>query len=214
MKLFFDLDGTLIDSRADIATGVNLTRADYGLPPLPQDEITHSVGNGMRKLMLRVMPDHADHIDELVVANKRHYREHLVEKTYAYPGVADALRRLHALGLKMAVCTNKASALVPEILNALGIGQYFTTITGGGDVEHLKPAPDLIELAAKRMGEPPSEDDWIIGDNYTDMAAGAALGLKVCQCAYGFGDPRDAKSTIIVNNLTEFADHIEAYMKS
>ena len=60
--IFFDLDGTLIDSRKDIANSVNLTRADYGLPPSPLDSITGMVGNGVRQLLLRAMPDHADEI--------------------------------------------------------------------------------------------------------------------------------------------------------
>ncbi len=209
MNLFFDLDGTLIDSRADIALGVNLTRADYGLPPLPLADVQKAVGNGMRQLMLRVMPDQADQIEDLMAANKRHYREHLVDKTYIYPGVADALKRLHALGHKMAVCTNKTSALVPLILKHLGIYDYFDTIVGGGDVPNLKPAPDLLYLASERMGSPITPADWVIGDNYTDMAAGESLNIHICQCTYGFGTPREIIPTIAVRQLTEFADYME-----
>ncbi len=96
--LFFDLDGTLIDSRGDIANSVNLTRADYGLPPLPLAEVTKMVGNGARQLMLRAMPGFEERIDELVENNRRQYAEHLVVHTFVYPGVAGWLAARRGMG--------------------------------------------------------------------------------------------------------------------
>ncbi len=207
--LFFDLDGTLIDSRGDIANSVNLTRADYGLPPLPLEDITKMVGNGMKQLMLRAMPDHADIIDELVANNKRQYAAHLVKYTFAYPGVAEGLAHLRALGCKMAVTSNKTSELIPQILEKLGILRYFDVTVGAGDVPVLKPDPGLLYLAAKRMGVEVRPTDWVIGDHYTDLEVGRHAGVNVCYCAYGFGQPRGEHYDLAVSDLTAFAAHLE-----
>lgn len=210
MTFFFDLDGTLIDSRADIALSVNRTRADYQLPPLPLEEITGMVGNGMRQLMLRAMPDHTDIIDELMRSNKHYYAQDPVVHTTAYPGVAEALAQLRTLDCKIAVCSNKTSVLIPVILERLGLWQYIDVAVGGGDVEHLKPAPDLLLLAYQKLGVSRADEDWIIGDNYTDLAAGKTLNLHVCQCAYGFGNPRNETFEMQVKDLREFAQAMHA----
>ncbi len=208
--IFFDLDGTLIDSRGDIANSVNLTRADYGLPPLPLEAITRMVGNGMRQLMLRAMPDHAAIVDELVANNKRQYAEHLVAYTFVYPGVAEGLAELRALGCRMAVTSNKTSELIPRILERLDILKYFDVTVGAGDVPNLKPDPGLLYLAAEKMGVKLQPTDWVAGDHYTDLEVGRHAGIKVCHCAYGFGQPRGEHFDIEVNDLREFA----AYLRS
>lgn len=206
--LFFDLDGTLIDSRGDIANSVNLTRADYGLPPLPLEDVTKMVGNGARQLMLRAMPDFEDRLDEIVANNKRQYAEHLVERTFMYPGVPEGLAELKALGCRMAVTSNKTSAHIPRILETLGILKYFDVTVGGGDVPELKPAPDLLYLAAQRMGVEVRPTDWVIGDHYTDLQVGRRAGVKVCHCAYGFGQPRGEHFDVEVQDLRDFAAYL------
>ncbi|MEG1787981.1 MAG: HAD-IA family hydrolase [Kiritimatiellia bacterium] len=203
--LFFDLDGTLIDSRGDIANSVNLTRADYGLPPLPLAEITSMVGNGARQLILRAMPEHAAILDELVANNKRQYAEHLVVHTFAYPGVPEGLAELRALGCKMAVTSNKTAELIPHILETLGILNFFDVTVGGGDVAVLKPDPALLYLAAQKMGVEVRPTDWVIGDHYTDLEVGRHAGIKVCHCAYGFGQPRGERFDVEIHDLREFA---------
>ena len=206
--LFFDLDGTLIDSRADIANSVNLTRADYGLEPIPLSEITKMVGNGARQLMLRAMPGFEDRIDELVANNRRQYAEHTVVHTSMYAGVPEGLAELRALGCKMAVTSNKTSVLIPKILETLGILRYFDVTVGGGDVPVLKPDPGLLYLAAKKMNVDVEATDWVIGDHYTDLEVGRHAGIRVCHCAYGFGQPRGEKFDIEVNDLREFAVYL------
>lgn len=207
--LFFDLDGTLIDSRGDIANSVNLTRADYGLPPLPMETISTMVGNGAKQLMLRAMPGFEDRIDELVANNRQQYATHLVHYTYLYPGVKEGLAALRALGCKMAVTSNKTSCLIPRILETLDILQYFDVTVGGGDVPVLKPDPGLLYLAAEKMGVTVQPTDWVIGDHYTDLEVGRHAGIRVCHCAYGFGQPRGESFDIEVNDLQAFADYLK-----
>lgn len=204
--LFFDLDGTLIDSRKDIANSVNLTRADYGLEPLPLDAITKMVGNGAKQLLLRAMPDHEAEIDTLLENNRAHYLAHPVVHTTMYPGVPEALGALKAMGCHLAVTSNKTSALIPRILEKLGILQHFDVTVGGGDVPVLKPDPGLLYLAAERMGVQVRPTDWVVGDHYTDLEVGRHAGVRVCHCAYGFGNPREERFDVRVNDLRELVE--------
>lgn len=203
--IFFDLDGTLIDSRKDIANSVNLTRADYGLPPLPLDSITGMVGNGVRQLLLRAMPDHAAEIDALQENNRAHYLANPVVHTTMYPGVPEALATLREMGCHMAVTSNKTSVLIPRILEKLGVLQYFDVTVGSGDAPKLKPDPALLYLAAERMGVPVRPTDWVVGDHYTDLEVGRHAGVQVCHCAYGFGNPREERFDLRVQDLRDFA---------
>ncbi|MBR5591842.1 MAG: HAD-IA family hydrolase [Kiritimatiellae bacterium] len=204
--IFFDLDGTLIDSRKDIANSVNLTRADYGLPPLSLDSITGMVGNGVRQLLLRAMPEHESEIEALLENNRRHYTAHPVVHTTMYPGVPEALKALKEMGCRMAVTSNKTSSLIPRILEGLGILHYFDVTVGGGDVPVLKPDPGLLYLAAERMGVQVRPTDWVVGDHYTDLEVGRHAGVQVCHCAYGFGNPREERFDLRVKDLRDFAD--------
>ena len=85
--LLLDLDGTLIDSRADLATAVNLTRRDLGLAPLEPARISGFVGDGVRKLLARALAECPERLEEALALNHRHYCEHLLDETYLYPGV-------------------------------------------------------------------------------------------------------------------------------
>ncbi len=206
--IFFDLDGTLIDSRGDIANSVNLTRAAYGLEPLPLEAVTGMVGNGMRQLMARAMPDHLDVLDDLVADNKRQYAAHLVKYTFVYPGVAEGLAELKAMGCRMAVTSNKTSELIPQILEQLDILKYFDVTVGAGDVPVLKPDPGLLYLAAERMGVKVEPSDWVVGDHYTDLEVGRRAGIRVCHCAYGFGQARGEPFEVEVQDLRDFAAYL------
>lgn len=208
--VFFDLDGTLIDSRKDIAASVNRTRADYGLPPLPLEAITGMVGNGVRQLLLRAMPEHEAQIEALVENNRAHYAAYPVVHTTMYPGVPEALAELKQMGCRLAVTSNKTASLIPRILEKLGILRYFDVTVGSGDVPVLKPDPGLLYLAAERMGVAVRPEDWVVGDHYTDLEVGRRAGVHVCHCAYGFGNPREERFDVRVNDLREFAAWVRA----
>ena len=100
--IFLDLDGTLIDSRADLATAVNRTRRELGLPELPAAQVVSYVGEGMRQLVMRAMPELPGRLDEATARARAHYGAHLLEQTTLYPGVAEGLRLLGALGWQRA----------------------------------------------------------------------------------------------------------------
>jgi phosphoglycolate phosphatase len=205
---YFDLDGTLIDSRADLAKAVNLTRADYGLPPLPVDVVAGYVGEGIRPLLARSLPGWPGPLEEAVDIARRHYFEHLLDETALYPGVVDALQRLHDAGWKLAVVTNKPIHFVEPILHGLGLRAFFAALVGGDDGVALKPDPAPIRLAAERMGLTGLAGGWMIGDHHTDLEAGRRAGLRRCYCRVGFGDPQGESYEMAVDSLDEFARNV------
>lgn len=185
--LLFDLDGTLIDSRADLTTGINLTRADYGLPPLSLEEVVGMVGDGVKKLLNRAFADATFDYDleELIKQNRCHYHDHLLDETVAYPGVKETLEILRK-DYRLGVVTNKPDTTTRRILDSLELLPLFDSIVGGGRTEHLKPDAEPLLLAMSEAGAV-AEGSWMIGDHRTDLGAALNAGLKGCFCTYGFG---------------------------
>jgi phosphoglycolate phosphatase len=205
--IFFDLDGTLVDSRADLALAVNLTRRDLGLAARSQAEVVACVGEGLRNLVRRAIPECDDaRLDEAIECARGHYRDHLLDATVAYPTVPEALRRLRAGGWRLAVVTNKPRDATDAILAGLGLAPLLDAVVGGGEGAALKPDPAPVRLAAARLGVTGLAGSWIVGDHFTDLEVGRRLGLRRCFCRYGFGDPRDEAYDLAVDSLLEFAD--------
>lgn len=204
----FDLDGTLIDSREDLALAVNLTRQDFGLAPKSVEAVVSCVGEGVRILIQRAIPERPDLWEEMLVHQRKHYGDHLLDRTTLYPGVKETLQALGDAGWKLGVVTNKPSAATLRILEGLGMLGFFDAVVGGGDCPALKPDPAPLLLAAQRMGVELAPQDWMVGDNFTDLEAGARAGLRRCFCRYGFGDLRDAGYDVAVDRFSQFLDFV------
>lgn len=204
--ILFDLDGTLIDSRADLALAVNLTRADLGLAPLPQAQVVGYVGEGVRRLVSRAIPECPERLEEALGINQRHYQAHLLDQTVLYPGVMEALERFRRRGTPMMVVTNKPSAFTGRILEGLGVAPLLAAVVAGGDCPSLKPDPAPLHLALERAGCA-AEGSWMVGDHFTDLEAGRRAGLRRCFCRYGFGDPGRETWDLAVDSLVELAEH-------
>lgn len=206
--ILFDLDGTLIDSRADLAKAVNLTRADLGLHALEPERIVAFVGEGVRRLLTRALPECPERLEEALEHNHQHYSAHLLDETRLYPGVAEALGRLKTRGFRLAVVTNKPRPFTDLILDGLGLSGYLSAVVGGGDCPRLKPDPAPLFLALKQArGE--AQASWMVGDHFTDLEAGRRAGLATCYCRYGFGDPRGERWALAADNLGALAEHLE-----
>ncbi len=180
----FDLDGTLIDSVADLAKAVNLLRADLTLPPLDLKTVGNYVGDGATMLVRRSLPEGAFSPERL----KRFldfYRVHLLDETRIYPGIADFL--IQHQGEKMAVVTNKPHDLTMTLLYELGLIPFFSAVIGGGGGLPKKPDP-LPVLQALRELQADAGRAVMIGDHHTDLRAGRAAGIKTCFCAFGVGN--------------------------
>jgi phosphoglycolate phosphatase len=202
--IIFDLDGTLIDSRADLALAVNLTRAELGLGPLPQPQVVGYVGEGVRRLLTRALPECPDQLEAALAINQRHYRAHLLDQTVLYPGVREALALFQQQGRPLMVVTNKPRAFTDLILEGLGIAGLMAAVVGGGDVAALKPDPAGLLLALERSGCA-AAGSWMAGDHFTDLESGRRAGMKRCFCRYGFGDPGQETWDLAVDDLRELA---------
>ncbi|MDD4101206.1 MAG: HAD hydrolase-like protein [Kiritimatiellae bacterium] len=201
----FDLDGTLVDSLADLALSINLTRGECGLAPLTLKEVAVCVGEGARVMVTRAFPEVPEAIDRLLLRQREHYRAHLLDNTVLYPGVQETLERLKAQGWALAVATNKPAAVTFPILEGLGILGLFGAVVGGGECPELKPDPAPLRLAAQRMGKALDAYDWMVGDHYTDLEAGRRAGIKRCFCRYGFGDARGETYELALDRLESTA---------
>jgi len=203
----FDLDGTLIDSREDIARSVNLLRKRFGLTPLPVEKVVTYIGNGVKKLVERAFADDPEDIAAAQTQVLDCYRETLVVKTTLYPGVAEGLRTLHEAGFRLAVATNKSHTLCAPLLDKLGILPYFDAVEGGDTGLPMKPDPAQILAVLKATGCAP-EKSWVLGDNYTDLAAAQAAGCRKAFAAYGFGNPKEYSWDFKAETFSGFANHI------
>jgi len=198
----FDLDGTLIDSLADLALSINLTRAECGLDPITIKEAAACIGEGARVMVARGIPGSLDaDLDRLLMRQREHYRAHLLDNTVLYAGVKATLQELKCAGWSLAVVTNKPSVMVFPILEGLGVLELFGAVVGGGDCPELKPDPAPLRLAAERMGKTLDAGDWIAGDHFTDLEAGRRAGIKRCFCHYGFGEARGEVYDLAVDRL-------------
>jgi phosphoglycolate phosphatase len=206
--VIFDLDGTLIDSRADLTTVVNLTRREFGLEPLPMELVVSFVGEGIRNLISHALPEAGSRLDEAVAVARQHYGRHLLEKTTLYPGTAEALRTLRTFGYKLGVVTNKPQKFTDTILRGFGLDGYFDVVIGGDSDLPLKPDPTALFSVLKQCGVQPSPLSWIVGDHYADLEAGRRAGLSRCFCRFGFGDPRNETYELAVDSLKELAAHL------
>jgi len=187
--LIFDLDGTLIDSRRDLTTGINLMREHYGLPPLDFETVTEFVGDGVRQLVERALFDApAVKVDEALVLNRRFYREHLTDETVLYPGVREGLARLAQQGHTLAVLTNKPGEPARQILEFFNILPFFRTVVGGGDGPELKPDPAGVEHILAFCGWTDRRRVWMVGDHKPDLEVARRAGIRSVFCRYGIGD--------------------------
>lgn len=181
--LLFDLDGTLVDSVADLTCALNLLGAELGQAPLAADYVRTIVGDGATKLIKRAFGSD-NYQREQLLRFLDIYGEHLLDTTRCYPGILELLDRHPAEN--MALVTNKPYRLTVELMQGLGIAKHFQVIIGGDSYPEKKPRPQPVLEALSRLGAPTGKA-VMIGDHHTDLYAGKAAGIATCFCAYGLG---------------------------
>lgn len=183
--MIFDLDGTLIESKWDIADSVNLTLAELGLPERPLEEIFGFVGDGVKKLLrLAVGEGNQERFDEALNVFRRHYLAHCLDRTVFYPGIEPVLR--HFTQKQKAVATNKSIEYTQVILNGLG-PHHFSYVVGGDNGFGLKPEPGMLLHVMEQLGVM-RDRTVLIGDSTNDINGGHNAGIKVCAVGYGMGN--------------------------
>lgn len=185
--MIFDLDGTLIDSAADLAHAVNAMLGELGGERLPESDVRAMIGDGMAKLVARALAARGcDQTDPAAAQRSflRHYESEPVRATVAYPGVRQALEllRRHAT---LAVCTNKPAQLAGVILEKLRLAQYFTRIWGGDSLPFRKPDPRILRAILQTFAVAP-EAALMIGDSEVDAQAAQGAGVPLVLMTHGY----------------------------
>jgi phosphoglycolate phosphatase len=192
--LVFDLDGTLADTRRDLAASVNAALAALGRSALPVDTVVGFVGDGARNLLTRSLTAAGEGqastatLDAAMEAFLAHYREHCLIETRAYPGLEQALERLSHY--RKSVLTNKPVAPAIRILEGLGLAQHFGQVFGGDNPYGQKPDPAALRRLMELAGARP-EETLMIGDGVQDLRAARRAGTRFLGYLEGMG-PRAA----------------------
>ena len=190
--LIFDLDGTLIDSKTDLALSVNAALHHLGRPPLDNETIYSYVGQGAEALIGRAVGDGVtrEEMERGLRFFIRYYAQHKLDHTTLYPGVREGLERLangHAGQQRvMAVLTNKPVYPSQGIIDGLGLAHLFRFVYGGNSFESKKPDPVGVHALLRDTGIEP-RDAMIVGDSDVDIVTGARAGVWTCGVTYGFG---------------------------
>ena len=188
----FDLDGTLVDSTADLAAAANAMLETLGFYPLPQPQIESLIGDGVERLVAGALaqsagcPPNPGTVATAMELFRRRYAEGLFVHSIVYPGVAEGLRSLEALGIKLCCITNKRSEFTRPLLGAAGLAERFALVLCADRPEQRKPAPELLTAACEHFGVSPRELIYV-GDSRVDIAAARAARCPVAVVDYGYG---------------------------
>lgn len=184
----FDLDGTLIDSRRDLADAANAMLVELGGAPLAVDEITAMVGDGAAMLVARALAAAGldRHTPGALDRFLARYRERLVAHTRPYDGIPEALAALREQGHRLTLLTNKPHDHTVRILALLHLDAFFADVVGGDTAAGRKPNPDgLLQIAARAGAALAST--ILVGDSPVDLETARRAGTRVCLARYGFG---------------------------
>ena len=231
--IIFDLDGTLIDSKEDLAASTNHALHRLGLPQLSVETIATYVGDGIYKLMERAIPSaslragpsaepvvsaveplraggqaHLELLEEAVELFRNYYSQHLLDRTHLYLGVRETLE--HFQEKKKAIVSNKPYDFTMTIVEGLGIDHYFDLILGGDSTENRKPHPEPVEKVLKQLGIM-KERAAIVGDSPMDIEMGRKAGLFSVAVTYGLR-PREelieTKPDLLIDDLYDLTKYL------
>jgi len=182
--LIFDLDGTLIDSKEDIAAALNQTLSERGRPTLAREEIYAHVGNGVYNLIEgAVEAAGGDQVAAALAHFMAVYDARLLERTHLYAGAREVVD--HFAGVPLALITNKSMRFTRPILDGLGVAHWFDPILARDTLPECKPHPGPLLHCIEAHGVDPTRT-WMVGDGATDIDAGHAAGVRTIGCLYGF----------------------------
>ena len=186
--IIFDMDGTLLDSLTDLQNTLNYCFKKEGFPERTYQEVRTFVGNGLRTLIERAVPQGTpdEKTDEILEIFKPHYMEHCMDYTAPYAGIMDMLAKLKDAGYKMAIVSNKADAALKHLSEHF-FGEFIDVAVGERAGMNKKPAPDLVYLAMEEIGA--TKDNTVyIGDSEVDYQTAMNSGLKCISVLWGFRD--------------------------
>ncbi len=211
--ILFDLDGTLINSLDDLADGVNHTLAEYGFPTHETKKYKYFIGNGMRNLIERALPEEFKNTEthnKVLADFMAYYKTHSLVKTAPYNDVHALLDTLINKGVKSVLITNKAHAAAENISNHF-FGDKITAVYGQREGIPTKPNPEIIFLCLKELNLTP-EECLFVGDSGMDMLAGVNSGITPVGVTWGFRteeELRENGAEHIINSPLELLELIK-----
>lgn len=215
--VIFDLDGTLLNTLGDLREAVNYALSTYGYPIKSLEEVRLAVGNGVAKLIERVIPDGLDNPDfePCLSLFREYYSQHLQELTVPYPGIPELLSELRQKGYHLGIVSNKFDAAVKQLKE-----EYFpetiSVAIGESSGVRKKPAPDCVWKALKELGSD-SEQTVYVGDSDVDVMTAHNSGLRCVGVAWGFRDAqvlKQAGADAIIDRPGELLPLLEDWLKT
>jgi phosphoglycolate phosphatase len=212
--IIFDLDGTLLDTLADLASAMNTVLNKAGYPAYPESAYKMFVGGGVEELGAMVLPPHArtkENIHSCVRQMLEIYRKNWAIKTRPYPGIPEMLSELSELGVKLAVLSNKLHDFVIEMVHFYFPEAPFSTILGANERFPIKPDPMGALMIARENGVKP-EKCLVLGDSGSDMVTARRAGMAAWGALWGFRSRAELIESG-ANHLFESADKIINFFK-
>ena len=219
--LSFDLDGTLVDTAAEIAEAVNDTLAEFGVAPRPVQEITMLIGGGahelMRRLIERIQGERLPGavplpIDDVLARLDDHYEQTAGTTGLPYSDCVDSLRRLRVAGLRLVCLTNKEERFARRVLQQTRLDGYFELLIGGDTLPQKKPHASVIHHVLQKLGGR-AEQFAHIGDSRTDVETARNASVAAWAVPYGYnaGEPiATAQPDVLFANLADIVRHVIA----
>jgi phosphoglycolate phosphatase len=209
--LIFDLDGTLIDSKRDLANSVNATRVHMGLEAIDSEVAASWVGNGAPVLIRRAMGPEAPEsdVERALAYFLSYYREHMLDNTGLYPGVREGLDRLRDAGVAMAVLTNKPVRFSRDLVAGLGVGPHFFQVYGGNSFEQKKPHPIGIDALRQESGAA-ADRTLMVGDSAIDIRTARNAGVPSCGVTWGLQPEslREDPPDVLVDRMEQLTSFV------
>jgi phosphoglycolate phosphatase len=206
--ILLDLDGTLIDSRIDLANAVNFALNGIGRQTKAESEIIPHVGNGLRTLLGNVLQTFSEsEMEKAIQLFSEFYDQHCVDQTKFYKGVEECVYHLSP-AVKFAIVTNKPYRFALKIIGELGLANEIPVIVGGDSLKEKKPHPAPIFRAMEELSATKTST-LMVGDGHQDVEAGQAAGIKTCAARYGYGFKEETlllKPDFTINKFLEIKE--------
>lgn len=207
--IVFDLDGTLLDTLADLHASVNFALEKFSFPKRSQEEVRSFVGNGIAMLIKRAIGKQTPLFEDVLQAFKTHYAVHCADKTQPYKGILPLLEQLKMQGVKTAVVSNKADFAVKKLADEY-FGGLFLAAVGEDEANGIrkKPAPDSLLSVLQKLGADKQKTVYV-GDSEVDIQTAQNAGVACISVAWGFKD----KDFLIENGATVLIDAPDEILK-
>ena len=217
VAVVFDLDGTLIDSAADLQLAINAVLKNFGTEPLSLLEVRSMLGDGVRALIARALAARRCTAPEEEAQRIffREYAANLTTRTRPYPGAHAMLSILRARGFRLGVCTNKPMGLTHVILHRLALEQYFARIMGGDSLPIRKPDPRVLLEVLRGLGAGPGSS-LFVGDSEVDAEMARAAGVRFVLMTHGYhrGPINDIPCLMTSDDFEQLANFLVASQRT